>query len=122
MKSDDRVYLELPIKKEFARLLRLIVSGIAARMDFDLDSVDDLKIAVEEAFLMSMRHKVDGPIAVTFRPSAGRLEVEFAGNIGPEDKEEPGDDFGNFIMEAVVDELKHDISEGKFGLHFVKIV
>ena len=123
VETDGRIYLELPIEKEFARLLRLMVSGIASRMDFDLDAVDDLKIAVEEAFLTAMRRGVESPIKISFEPGESGLSIEFKGRIeAGSARESAVDEFGNFILEAVVDELSHSGSETDFNLRLVKFV
>lgn len=123
VETDGRIYLELPIEKEFAGLLRLFVSGIASRMDFDLDAVDDLKIAVEEAFLTAMRRGVESPVQIHFVPGDYRLSIEFKGRVAKGAAEEnPADDFGKFILEAVVDELSHMGSDTDFDLRLVKNV
>ena len=123
VETDGRIYLELPIEKEFARLLRLMVSGIASRMDFDLDAVDDLKIAVEEAFLTAMRRGVESPIKVSFVPGETALSIEFKGRVAAAGVGESRvDEFGNFILEAVVDELSHGGSDTDFDLRLVKTV
>ncbi len=120
VESNGRIYLELPIEKEFARLLRLLVSGIASRMDFDLDAVDDLKIAVEEAFLAAMRRQVESPVKISFISSPTSLAIELKGKIAPGARDSSADDFGNFILEAVVDELKYGDSQTDFNLHLIK--
>ena len=121
VETDDRIYLELPIEKEFARLLRLIVSGVASRLDFDLDAVDDLKIAVEEAFLTAMRRGVESPVQISFVSGESGLRIEFKGQIAAENVgENPADEFSNFILEAVVDELSHAGSDTDFDLSLVK--
>lgn len=121
VENQGRIYLELPIEKEFARLLRLLVSGVASRMDFDLDAVDDLKIAVEEAFLTGMRRKVVSPIKVSFMSGEDSLTINFRGDVVPGASEEnPVDDFSNFILEAVVDELTYGGSDTEFDLSIIK--
>ncbi len=123
VETDGRIYLELPIEKEFARLLRLFVSGIAARTGFDLDAVDDLKIAVEEAFLTAMRRGVESPLQMYFTTNDISLTIELKGKVAAGVREEkPADDFGNFILEAVVDELTHGGSDTEFDLRLVKNV
>jgi serine/threonine-protein kinase RsbW len=50
----DKVEISFPAKEEYARLLRLTASGIAARMNFSVDGLDDLKIGLDEAFVMAV--------------------------------------------------------------------
>jgi hypothetical protein len=89
-------------------------------MDFDLDAVDDLKIAVEEAFLAAMRRQVESPVEISFISSPSSLAIELKGKIAPGERDSSADDFGNFILEAVVDELTYGDSQTDFDLHLVK--
>ncbi len=123
--TDGQVVIELPVEKEFARLLRLLVSGVASRMDFDLDGVDDLKIAVEEAFLMAMRYRVQSPLRVEFFLSDHRLQIDMTGIAEKvADADRSKENFGNFILGAVVDEaIFADFDEGNpqaFNLRLIK--
>ncbi|MFT4010824.1 MAG: anti-sigma factor [Nocardioidaceae bacterium] len=43
------VELKLPADGGFVAVLRTATAGLAARLDFDLDEVEDLRIAVDEA-------------------------------------------------------------------------
>lgn len=123
VEKESQIYIELPIEKEFARLLRLMVSGIASRMDFDLDAVDDLKIAVEEAFLTAMRHHVESPVRICFQLGERELRIDFKGRIEPgTGTDSHVDDFSNFILEAVVDDLCHAGTETQFDLSLLKNV
>lgn len=122
VETQGHICVELPIEKEFARLLRLMVSGIASRMNFDLDAVDDLKIAVEEAYLMAMRRHVESPIKVIFNLENDRLLIDFKGVGGKpsEGENQQNDGLGNFILEAVVDEMHANESSPEFDLRLVK--
>jgi len=119
--TESQINVELPVKKEYARLLRLMVSGVASRMNFDLDAVDDLKIAVEEAYLMAMRGKVNSPLKTSFDMMADRLQITFQGTTrsqaGTEDQKE---NFGNFILDAVVDEMELNQPNADFNVRMVK--
>lgn len=108
--GEEDIYVELPIGKEYAHLLRLMVAGIAGRMNFSLEAIDDLKIAVEEAFLMAMDCCSGKEAKVYFKVMADRLEIVFADlGISPddlEDKYRKHQSYGFFIIEALVDEFK----------------
>jgi serine/threonine-protein kinase RsbW len=63
----DVVMLKLPAVGAYLSVLRTATAGLAARLDFTLDEIEDLRIAVDEACAMLL------PAAV---PGAD-LEVEF---------------------------------------------
>ena len=127
MQDDGQnIYLEVPISEEYAHLLRLMVSGIASRMNFNLDAVDDLKIAVEEAFLLAINNSPKENQGISFRCSESKIEITLEGLIQSreniDENQRKGQDYGLFIVEAVVDEL--EIVEGKDGsdLKLVKLL
>jgi serine/threonine-protein kinase RsbW len=43
------VYVSVPPRTEFLALLRTVTGGVATRMQLPLDSIDDLRLAVDEA-------------------------------------------------------------------------
>ena len=51
MKSPD-VELRLPADSAYVAILRTATAGLAARIDFTLDDIEDLRIAVDEACAM----------------------------------------------------------------------
>ena len=44
----DEVSLKFPASFEYIRLARLVASGLAAQVNFNLDDIEDLRIAVDE--------------------------------------------------------------------------
>ncbi|MGE0878609.1 MAG: ATP-binding protein [Acidimicrobiia bacterium] len=48
MADDEAIELTLPADTRLVRLARLVASGVAAAVNFDVDEVDDLRIAVDE--------------------------------------------------------------------------
>ncbi len=45
---NDSIELLLPFKAQYVSIARLTASGIAARVGFDIDTVEDIKVAVAE--------------------------------------------------------------------------
>lgn len=50
------VELRLPNRPEFVAVARLAVSAIASRMNFDIEAIEDIKVAVGEACNNAMEH------------------------------------------------------------------
>ncbi len=46
-----RIEVKLPPEESLVSALRLLVSGLASRLGFNTDEIEDLKFAVSEAFL-----------------------------------------------------------------------
>lgn len=55
--------------------LRTIAADIAMRQDFDLDAVEDLRMAVDEACSLLLPAACDGRLTCVFGWSTGRIEV-----------------------------------------------
>lgn len=52
----EAVTLDIPASTEHVQLARLVASGIAGRLDFDLDEIEDLRIAVDELCVLLLEH------------------------------------------------------------------
>ena len=60
-KQVDIVELTIPCKSEYVGVARLAISGIASRMAFSYDDIEDIKIAVGEACINSIKHAYPSP-------------------------------------------------------------
>jgi len=59
-RSDDVVELRLPADSAYLSVLRTATAGLAARLDFTLDEIEDLRIAVDEACALLLPDAVPG--------------------------------------------------------------
>lgn len=77
----DVIEMTLPAKAQYVGVVRLAVSGVANRLGFSYDDIEDLKLAVAEACTNAVDHAYkevegDGSIAVSFRIFGDRLEIK----------------------------------------------
>jgi serine/threonine-protein kinase RsbW len=56
----DVVVITLPAVGAYLSVLRTATAGLAARLDFTLDEIEDLRIAVDEACAMLLAHAIPG--------------------------------------------------------------
>ncbi len=77
--SEADVELRLPADGAFAYVLRTTAAALAARVDFTLDDIEDLRIAVSEATALLLEG-LDSPadLRVGFQLTAGRLEISLS--------------------------------------------
>jgi len=54
--SGCHVELHLPNRPEFVAVARLMVSAVACRMAYDIDAIEDIKVAVGEACTNAIEH------------------------------------------------------------------
>ena len=56
----DQVGLRLPASSAYLSVLRTATSALASGLDFTLDDIEDLRIAVDEACALLLPHAVEG--------------------------------------------------------------
>jgi serine/threonine-protein kinase RsbW len=116
--DDTEVRLALPAAPEFVRLARLTVAGIAGRMGFTHDEVEELRIAVDELCLTIVGPMAcEGSIELRYWIDADDLVVEGVGTSAAPLAAAPSlSPLSRQILSAVVDE--HDVAAGALGPTF----
>jgi serine/threonine-protein kinase RsbW len=56
----DQVTVRMPADGAYLSVLRTATAGLAARLDFTLDDIEDLRIAVDEACAMLLGQAIPG--------------------------------------------------------------
>jgi serine/threonine-protein kinase RsbW len=75
MQPDAEV--RLPADGAYVAVLRMATAGLAARLDFTLDDIEDLRMAVGEASAILLESaRPGGRLIARFRLTDGRIEVE----------------------------------------------
>jgi len=97
------VELRIPPRAEHLRLARFVAADAASRAGFDLDAVDDLRLAVSE--MCSLLVGSGAPIHLSVTSAAGGVVVEGWGTPGPELDGDTGD-LAQILAKAVVDEYE----------------
>lgn len=70
------VELRLPADSAYVSVLRTTTAGLAARLDFTLDDIEDLRMAVgEAAALVLPQADVDSDLTCGFHLSPGRMTL-----------------------------------------------
>ena len=60
LSPDDFVEVSIPADGAYLSVLRTATAGLAARLDFTLDEIEDLRIAVDEACAMLLPQAIPG--------------------------------------------------------------
>ncbi len=77
--AKDEVVVRLPAEGAYLTVLRMVTAGLAARLDFTVDEIEDLKIAVDEACAMLLASAVAGAeLTVAFTVGDGVLHIAVA--------------------------------------------
>ncbi|WP_214409397.1 ATP-binding protein [Sphaerisporangium fuscum] len=102
----DAVSVRLPAASAYLSVLRTATAGLAARLDFTLDEIEDLRIAVDEACAMLLGHAVPGTdltaeFELTGQEMIVRVEVSTVGQAEPK-----RDDFAWMVLTALADDVE----------------
>ena len=133
--------LSIPCASEFVGVVRLAVSGLATRMNFNIEEIEDIKISVSEACTNAIQHAYpnitnpnDGKIDIFAKIYADRLDITVRdygvgfnlGTIGTsEQKEKSQEKFGlglglTFIKSLMDDTDFQSIAGKGTTIHMIK--
>jgi serine/threonine-protein kinase RsbW len=73
----ETVSIRIPASPAYVKVVRLVASGIATRLKFTLDEIEDLKIAVDElaAYFTGIQGR-QGRLEILFRVHEDRIEIK----------------------------------------------
>jgi hypothetical protein len=77
----DEVVLVVPAAPEYLRLARMTAAGLASRIGFTYDDVEDLRIAVDELCFVLVGSGRTGSIALTYCIENNALTIEGVGRF-----------------------------------------
>jgi serine/threonine-protein kinase RsbW len=99
----DRLELRVPTTATQLPAVRAMAGDLAIRMDYDLDAVEDLRLAVDEACAtLSQIGTGDEPLTVIFETTRAGLHIE-AWVPTADGVDVPRDGFGWAILATLVD-------------------
>lgn len=77
--NSDTVELLLPFKAEYVSIARLTASGIANRAGFDIDTVEDIKVAISEVCskMVKYKSKIEESYKIIFNLTSHNLTIAF---------------------------------------------
>lgn len=96
--------------------IRAVASDLAARADFDLDAISDLRMAVDEACATLVDVATpSSTLRCTFRVRAEHIEVEAHVQVGTADTVVSTDTFGWRVLQTLADEVEAQRGNGSDG-------
>ncbi|MBA9084799.1 serine/threonine-protein kinase RsbW [Fontibacillus solani] len=128
----QKVVISLPAKAEYVDIVRLNLYGVASKMGFSFEEIEDMKVAVSEAcnnsVLYAYKHD-QGNMEVTFDIIADELQItvrdegesfdawgKAAGRTGLHDKDLEDAQIGGlgfYLMQALMDNVSVESESGR---------
>lgn len=103
----DEIRLTVPAEPGYAHVVRLTITSVAARVGFDYDEIEDLRIAVGELCGILV---LDEPGArLTVRCSATDTDITVVANRDPAPPPITIGELSDQILRAVVDTVEVDL-------------
>ena len=114
----EEVTLTMPAVPQLLRVARLTAAGLAGRLGFNFDEIEDVKIAVDElCFALVGSKGRDGTLTITYRLGEHELRIDGEGVFTSEGADSPApSDLSAQILAAVVDE--HEIARDGDTMRF----
>ena len=110
------VELRLPADGVYVSVVRTTTAGLAARLDFLIDDIEDLRIAVGEACAMVLPEAdPDSELICSYFLSPGRLTVEVAVSASAPAAPEY-DSFAWQVLTTMATRAEADASAGRFAV------
>ena len=110
----DQISIQIPASPEYLNVVRLIASGLASRLKFTIDDIEDLKIAVDElsAYLTGAQGR-DGRLDIVFEVHEDRIEIKGSGTFSAGTKVRTElTDLSRMILGSVVDDAALELTDG----------
>lgn len=113
----DIVELTIPVKADLVVLARLTAATVASRADFDVEEIEDLRLAVDELCISVIRDSPEGRLDLTFSRDNDVIEVscQYDGALAgmPDPSGESLDGLSARILDALVDKHGHSKKDGQ---------
>ena len=101
----ERLELRVPTSPTQLPAVRAMAGDLAMRMDYDLDSVEDLRLAVDEACAtLVLVAAGDSPLTVVFETTRAGLHID-AWVPTTDGTDVPRDGFGWAVLQTLVDQV-----------------
>jgi serine/threonine-protein kinase RsbW len=119
------ITVEVPAQPEFVRILRAVAAGVAARLEFPYDTIDDLRMAVDEASAQLLQFSgAATTLRMRLTPGDGRVAVVVAidaqgldGSWPPPDAERS---LAWQVLTGLADEAGFELDDGVPAVRLVK--
>lgn len=118
-KLTHTVELSFAADSDLVMLARMVAAAAASKVGFDIEQVEDVRLAVDELCLALIRdHSAEGRLQLAFAWSDDTVEVVASHVLGPgapaggAGRRQPDEDLSSRILDALVDEHGIEDSSG----------
>jgi len=121
--SEGTVELTVPADPAYVSVIRTVTASLAARRDFTIEEIDDLRIAVDEASALLLPHAGEyGSLSASFGGADNTLSISVSVPL-PEGQAVPEPDQTSFawmVLAALADSVTGSASGDRLMLTLTK--
>jgi serine/threonine-protein kinase RsbW len=115
------VVLAVPAAGAYLGVLRTATAGLAARLQFTLDEIEDLRIAVDEACAMLLPIATpDAELSCRFTVTEDALMVETSVPTTSSGPRVPAESFSWQVLSALADDIDAVVNGGRAAIRLTK--
>ncbi|MFZ3590192.1 anti-sigma B factor RsbW [Bacillus sp. DJP31] len=115
----DYIEMRIPSKPDFVGVVRLTLSGIASRMGYSYEDIEDLKIATSEAVTNAVNHAYnegeDGEITIGFGMYEDHLQINVSDSGKSFNVDKAKEELGPYNSSTSLEVM----NEGGLGLYLM---
>ncbi len=120
-RNDDVVVLVVPADGSYLAVLRTATAGLAARLQFTLDEIEDLRIAVDEACAMLLAVAApSSDLTCEFEVTPAVLTIEVGVPVQGTAALPGNQSFSWQVLTALAGEVAADTAPGRAGIRLTK--
>jgi hypothetical protein len=107
------VVLQVPAVAASLRVVRMVAATLVADDGFDVDEVDDVRMAVDELCAAVIESRPTSPLGITFRIDGHLLEVRVEAEQPDPEAAVPIDELRAAVLGATASEHSFALSDGR---------
>ena len=116
----ETISINIPASPRYVQVVRLVAAGLAARLSFTIDDIEDLKIAIDEACAMLLPRGVEGA-DLTCRFDLHDDVLDIAVSLATVDGALPSrDTFAWTVLSALAGEVDATVDDGEITIRLSK--
>lgn len=111
--NNDNIFLRIPNKADYISLVRLMSSAVGNKIGLNIDEIEDLKVAMGEACVLSFVSDENEDIDISYTIYSDKLEVTInrTGELKAVMEDTKESQLGKMIIESLMDEAYYTDNE-----------
>ncbi|MTI49778.1 ATP-binding protein [Sporosalibacterium faouarense] len=120
--DNDNIKISIPNKPEFVGVVRLTTSAISNRLGFNIEEIDDIKVAVAEACTIILESQLTNTnIDIEYILNDNEMTIFVRSEISEQDNEQLAEKgLGLFIIKSLMNEVEMKDDSGIKELKMIK--